>query len=238
MTDVSTQVTLVTGASGALGSALVQRFAASGRVIALERSKDGQVALERAGERVLRLRANTGDAAALTSALEGAQAEHGALTGAVLAAGAWRGGHAFHEPEAAADYRAVMDANLETAQVALRALLGGMVARKRGSIVLIGSRSGVRPFSAPGDAAYAATKAALTALTQTIAAEVLEHGVRVNMVMPSTIDTAANRQAMPGADTSRWVSTDSLGDVIEFLLSERSRDVSGAALPVYGQGGV
>jgi NAD(P)-dependent dehydrogenase (short-subunit alcohol dehydrogenase family) len=113
-----------------------------------------------------------------------------------------------------------------------------MVARKRGSIVLIGSRSGVRPFSAPGDAAYAATKAALTALTQTIAAEVLEHGVRVNMVMPSTIDTAANRQAMPGADTSRWVSTDSLGDVIEFLLSERSRDVSGAALPVYGQGGV
>lgn len=234
----SNDVTLVTGASGALGSALVQRFAASGRVIALERSKDGQVALERGGESVLRLRANTGDAAALASALERAQAEQGALTGAVLTAGAWRGGHAFHEPEAAADYRAVMDSNLETAQVALRALLGGMVARKRGSIVLIGSRSGVRPFSAPGDAAYAATKAALTALTQTIAAEVLEHGVRVNMVMPSTIDTAANRQAMPDADTSRWVSTDSLAGVIEFLLSERSRDVSGAALPVYGKGGV
>jgi NAD(P)-dependent dehydrogenase (short-subunit alcohol dehydrogenase family) len=238
MTEASKQVTLVTGASGALGSALVQRLASSGRVIAMERSKDGQVVLERAGQGVLRLRANTGDAAALAGALERAQAEHGALTGAVLTAGAWRGGHAFHEPEAAADYRAVMDANLETAQVALRAVLSGMVARKRGSIVMIGSRSGVRPFSAPGDAAYAATKAALTALTQTIAAEVLEHGVRVNMVMPSTIDTAANRQAMPGADTSRWVSTDSLADVIEFLLSERSRDVSGAALPVYGQSGV
>jgi len=229
---------LITGASGALGSALVERFATSGRVIALERSKDGSVKLERASVSVLRLHADTSNAQSLASALERAQSEHGALTGAVLTAGAWRGGHAFHEPEAAADYRTVMDANLETAQVALRALLPGMVSRRMGSVVLIGSRSGVRPFSAPGDAAYAAAKAALTALTQTIAAEVLAHGVRVNMVMPSTIDTAANRQAMPDADTSRWVTTESLGDVVEFLLSARSRDVSGAALPVYGQSGV
>lgn len=237
MNESSSNV-LITGASGALGSALVERFAANGRVIALERSKDGTVKLERAGSGVLRLHADTGNAEQLAAALERAQAEHGALTGAVLTAGAWRGGHAFHEPAAAADYRAVMDANLETAQVALRALLPGMVARRAGSVVLIGSRSGVRPFSAPGDAAYAAAKAALTALTQTIAAEVLAHGVRVNMVMPSTIDTAANRKAMPEADTSRWVSTESLGDVVEFLLSARSRDVSGAALPVYGQSGV
>lgn len=237
MNEISSNV-LITGASGALGSALVERFGASGRVIALERSKDGAIKLERVSGSVLRLSADTGKAENLAAALERAQAEHGALTGAVLTAGAWRGGHAFHEPEAAADYRAVMDANLETAQVALRALLPGMVARQSGSVVLIGSRSGVRPFSAPGDAAYAAAKAALTALTQTIAAEVLAHGVRVNMVMPSTIDTAANRKAMPGADTSRWVSTESLGDVVEFLLSTRSRDVSGAALPVYGQSGV
>lgn len=231
-------VIVITGASGALGSALVQRFADRGRVIALERSKDGQTGLERVSDTQLRLRTDTGNPDALRAALERAEAELGPLTGAVLTAGAWRGGHAFHEADAATDYRTVMDANLESAQVALRAMLGGMVARRRGSIVLIGSRSGARPFSAPGDAAYAATKAALMALTQTIAAEVLEHGVRLNMVMPSTIDTTANRQAMPGADTSRWVTVDSLGDVIDFLLSERSRDVSGAAIPVYGKGGV
>jgi NAD(P)-dependent dehydrogenase (short-subunit alcohol dehydrogenase family) len=207
-------------------------------VIALERSRDGKVTLERVSESLLRLQADTGSAEALSGAVQRAEAELGAVTGAVLTAGAWRGGHAFHEPAAAADYRTVMDANLETAQVALRALLGGMVARQRGSIVLIGSRSGVRPFSAPGDAAYAATKAALTALTQSIAAEVLEHGVRLNLVMPSTIDTAANRKAMPDADTSRWVTPESLGDVIEFLLSTASRDVSGAAIPVYGKSGV
>jgi NAD(P)-dependent dehydrogenase (short-subunit alcohol dehydrogenase family) len=236
---MSEQVVLVTGATGALGGALVQRLAADGaRVVALERSKTHDIELARDGERCLRLRANTGDVAALVEALSRAQAELGALTGAVLAAGAWRGGHQFHEPEAAADYRAVMDANLESAQVALRAVLPGLVARRHGSVVLVGSRSGVRPFDAAGDAAYAASKAALVALGQAIAAEVLAHGVRVNTVLPATIDTPANRQAMPNADTSRWVSTDSFGDVIAFLLSERSRDVSGALLPVYGPAGV
>jgi len=236
MTDNSEAVTLVTGANGALGSAIVARCAAEGgRVVALERSKTGQVTLERTSPNVLRLQASTSDADALAGALGRAQAELGPLSGAVLTAGAWRGGHKFHEAEAAADYRAVMDANLEVSNVALRALLPGLVERQRGSVILIGSRSGVRPYDAPGDAAYAAAKAALTALAQAIAAEVLADGVRINVVLPSTIDTAANRQAMPGADYSRWVTTDSLSDVLEFLLSERARDISGAAIPVYGR---
>jgi NAD(P)-dependent dehydrogenase (short-subunit alcohol dehydrogenase family) len=236
MTANSDNVTLVTGANGALGAAIVTRCSADGgRVVALERSKSGDVALERVSANVLRLQASTSDAAALATALGRAEAELGPLSGAVLTAGAWRGGHKFHEAEAAADYRTVMDANLEPANVALRALLPGMVQRKHGSVVLIGSRSGVRPYDAPGEAAYAAAKAALTALAQAIAAEVLTDGVRVNLVLPSTIDTEANRQAMPGADRSRWVTTDSLGDVIQFLLSERARDISGAAIPVYGR---
>jgi NAD(P)-dependent dehydrogenase (short-subunit alcohol dehydrogenase family) len=239
MTDNSPQVTLVTGANGALGSAIVARCAADGgRVVALERSKTGDVTLKRVSANVLALHASTSDSAALASALARAEAELGPLTGAVLTAGAWRGGHKFHEPAAAADYRTVMDANLEVTQVALRALLPGLVQRRHGSVVLIGSRSGVRPYDAPGDAAYAAAKAALTALGQAIAAEVLAEGVRVNLVLPSTIDTEANRQAMPGADRSRWVTTDSLGDVIQFLLSERARDISGAAIPVYGRANV
>jgi NAD(P)-dependent dehydrogenase (short-subunit alcohol dehydrogenase family) len=227
---------LVTGANGALGSAIVERCATDGaRVVALERSKNGEVKLERASANVVRLHANTGDAAALAGAIARAEAEVGSVTGAVLTAGAWRGGHKFHEAEAAADYRTVMEANLEATNVALRAILPGLVARRRGSIVLIGSRSGARPYAAPGSAAYAAAKAALAALAQAIAAEVLEAGVRVNSVLPSTIDTEANRKAMPDADRSRWVSTDSLADVIRFLLSERARDISGASIPVYGR---
>jgi NAD(P)-dependent dehydrogenase (short-subunit alcohol dehydrogenase family) len=110
-----------------------------------------------------------------------------------------------------------------------------MVAARRGSIVLIGSRAAARPWEASGSAAYAASKAAVVALAQAVAAEVLEDRVRVNVVLPSTIDTAQNRSAMPDADASRWVSLESLCEVIAFLLSESARDVSGAALPVYGR---
>jgi len=239
MAEASKEVVLVTGANGALGSAIVARFGAEGaRVVALERSKSADVTLERVSDHVVRLLANTGDTAALAGAIARAEAEVGPVTGAVLTAGTWRGGHKFHEAEAAADFRTVMDANLEATTTALRALLPGMVERKRGSVVLIGSRSGVRPYDAPGSAAYAAAKAALSALAQAIAAEVLGSGVRVNSVLPSTIDTDANRKAMPDADRSRWVSTESLGDVIQFLLSERARDISGASIPVYGRDGV
>lgn len=239
MAQTSNDVVLVTGGNGALGGAVVTRLVADGvRVVALERSKGGDVQLEQVKPNLLRLNVNTADAAAVTSGVARAEAELGALTGAVLTAGAWRGGHKFHEAAAAADYRTVMDANLESAQVVLRAVLPGLVQRKAGSVVLIGSRSGVRPYDAPGDAAYAAAKAALTALAQAIAAEVLADGVRVNLVLPSTIDTEANRQAMPDADRSRWVTTDSLGDVIQFLLSQRARDISGAAIPVYGRANV
>jgi len=73
------------------------------------------------------------------------------------------------------------------------------------------------------------------ALARVVASEVLAAGVRVNAVLPSTIDTAQNRAAMPEADPSRWVAPESLAAVIEFLLSDASRDVSGAAIPVYGR---
>jgi NAD(P)-dependent dehydrogenase (short-subunit alcohol dehydrogenase family) len=238
MAETTNDVVLVTGASGALGRAAVARFSGRGRVVALERSKTGEIKLESAEKNLVRLHASTSDATALSSALGRAEAELGALSGAVLTAGAWRGGHKFYEVDAAADYRPVLDANLDSAQTTLRAILPGMVQRGRGSVVLIGSRSGRRPYDAPGDAAYAASKAALTALAQAIAAEVLPHGVRINLVLPSTIDTEANRLAMPNADYSRWVTTDSLCDVIQFLLSDQARDISGAAVPVYGRTGV
>jgi NAD(P)-dependent dehydrogenase (short-subunit alcohol dehydrogenase family) len=78
----------------------------------------------------------------------------------------------------------------------------------------------------------------LLALVQVCAAEVLADGVRINAILPSTIDTPANRKALPNADVSRWVSVDSLSSVIAFLLSDGARDISGAAIPVYGKDAV
>ena len=129
----------------------------------------------------------------------------------------------------------MMRANVDTAYRALRSLLPSMVAKKRGSIVVIGSRAVERPWTSAGSAAYAASKAAVVSLTQAVAQEVLEHGVRVNAVLPSTMDTTANRRSMPDVDPKTWVALDSASAVIAFLLSDDARDVSGAALPIYGR---
>lgn len=230
-------VVVVTGAAGALGSSLVRYLAARGRnVVAVDRPGASQrleeVAREAPGVESLEL-----DSTAQTwsPVMERIANERGPLAGAVLVAGGWAGGKRFFEGDSEATWRKMMDQNLESTRVALDALLPPMVAAKRGSIVLIGSRAAVRPWESRGAAAYAASKAALLALVQAIAAEVLEDGVRINAVLPSTIDTPANRKAMPNADPSKWVSRESLCDVIGFLLSDAARDVSGAALPVYGR---
>ena len=155
--------------------------------------------------------------------------------GAVLVAGGWQGGAPFHAEKDDAVWRAMVTTNLDTVERSLHALLPGMVARKHGSVVVIGSRAALRPWTSTNAAAYGASKAAVVALAQAIAAEIVEHGVRVNAVLPSVIDTPANRAGMPDADPSKWVSPDSLARVIGFLLSDDARDVSGAALPVYGR---
>jgi NAD(P)-dependent dehydrogenase (short-subunit alcohol dehydrogenase family) len=230
---------VVTGAAGALGSTLVRHLISRGhRVAALDNP--------RATARLEALTAELGPlciAHALDVGLSGAwadalgriEAQLGPPDGAVLVAGGWRGGAAFHTEPDDTIWEAMLTMNLETAERSLRALLPGMVQRKRGSVVVIGSRAVERPWTSTGAAAYAASKAALVALAQVIAAEVLDEGVRINAVLPSTIDTRANRNAMPDADASRWVSPDSLCRVIAFLLSDDAVDISGAAIPVYGR---
>jgi NAD(P)-dependent dehydrogenase (short-subunit alcohol dehydrogenase family) len=155
-------------------------------------------------------------------------------SGAILAAGAWHGGKKLHEEADDATWTKMLGANLETARASLQALLPGMVSRRRGSIVLIGSRAAERPWESANAAAYAASKAAVVALASAAAEEVRSAAVRINVILPSTIDTPQNRAAMPNADPSRWVTPESIAQVARFLLSDAARDVSGAAIPVYG----
>jgi NAD(P)-dependent dehydrogenase (short-subunit alcohol dehydrogenase family) len=123
--------------------------------------------------------------------------------------------------------------NLTTTAVALGAFLPGMVARRRGRVVAVSSRAAVRPFA--GGGAYAASKAGVIALVQAASEEVKHEGVTVNCVLPSVIDTPANRRAMPEADWARWVAPEEIGHVMAFLLSEGASAVTGAAIPVYGR---
>jgi NAD(P)-dependent dehydrogenase (short-subunit alcohol dehydrogenase family) len=212
---------------------VVKSLAGSGlRVLAVGRA-GGEAKLAQAVAGVPRCRALSFE----LGSLAGWQAALGEadVVGAVLVAGAWQGGARLHEPAAHDAWREMLDANLESAHVALQALLPRLVARRAGSLVVIGSRAAVRPWESAGAAAYAASKAALMALVQSVAAEVLNDGVRINAVLPSTIDTSDNRRAMPNADTKAWVSSDSLAGVVAFLLSDAARDISGALIPVYGR---
>lgn len=123
--------------------------------------------------------------------------------------------------------------NARSTALALRAALPGMVRRGGGRVVAVGSRAARRPFAGAG--AYAASKAAVAALVEAASEEVKNDGVCVNCVLPSVIDTPANRAANPDADPRRWVAPRDLGEVIAFLCSREARAVTGAAIPVYGR---
>jgi NAD(P)-dependent dehydrogenase (short-subunit alcohol dehydrogenase family) len=240
MTQGSTgNAIVITGGAGALGSALARRLTAAGqRVAALDRPEAAARLRDlesELGEACAGIEADAAGAEGWAAALTRIHARVGPPSGAALIAGGWTGGAPLHTEESENAFRAMIDMNLATAHASLRALLPGMVSRGAGSVVVVGARAGVRPETSAGAAAYAASKAAVVALAQAAAAEMLKHGVRVNAVLPSILDTAANRAAIPKADFSRWVSVDSLAGVIDFLLSDAARDISGAAIPVYGR---
>ncbi len=233
-------ITLITGAGGALGSEVSRVLAARGHKLVL---CDGPQATARLEALSLEL----GEGIATTSAqdfsrreayvqaLEGARNTLGGpVSRACLVAGGWQGGKPFHEADPSV-WDAMMTQNVETVRRAFEVLLPPMVAEKRGSVVVVGSRAAVRPWTSANAAAYATSKAAVVTLMEVVAQELLEDGVRVNAILPSTMDTRANRAAMPDSDPLRWVSLASAAGVIAFLLSDEARDISGAAIPVYGR---
>jgi NAD(P)-dependent dehydrogenase (short-subunit alcohol dehydrogenase family) len=239
MAPPSDEVALVTGAAGALGSEVARVLSSRGHAVALVDSEAHAERLQRLAGTLARSSYATGDLADATAwsrVVASTERDLGrAPTMAALVAGAWRGGQPLHELTSDDTWRAMLSANTETVYRGLRALLPAMVAGKRGSVVVIGSRAAEQPASSARAAAYAASKSAAVALAQAAAAEVLDHGVRINAVLPSTLDTPANRAAMPNADVTRWVSLGSAAGVIAFLLSDDARDISGAAIPLYGR---
>lgn len=237
MLPAMTACAVVTGAAGALGSAVARHLSKQGQLpVALLDSDHHRDRLEALARELGTARAFTGDLADRAhwqELLPRVEAEVGAPKAVALVAGGYRGGAPFWESDEAW-WDAMMRGNLDTVARALRALLPGMVSRRSGHIVVVGSRAVQRPWTSSGAAAYATSKAAVVALASVLAEETREYGVTINAVLPSTLDTPANRASMPDADFSRWVSLESAATQIGFLLSDAARDVSGAAIPLYG----
>ena len=124
--------------------------------------------------------------------------------------------------------------NLNSSFHILRAVLPSMRQTASGRIIAIGSRAAESPGAKVG--AYSASKAALVSLIRTVAIENKEFGITANVILPGTMDTPANRKDMPGADTSQWVQPASVASLIVWLTGDGGKDVTGAAIPVYGRG--
>ena len=217
-------ITVVGGGRGALGSAVVSRLAAAGRRVVIPTQHPGGAA---APPGVTEIECDLDDAGSVERLRAGVEAM-GAWTAVVSASGGYAGGRAHEVDDAAIE--AQLSANLLGPWRLVRAAAASMVAGGAGGrIVVVASRAAVDV--AHGQAAYQVSKAAVLRLAQVMASELRAHAITVNAVLPGTMDTRANRKSMPNANRSSWVSTDSVAEVIEWLLSDAAAAVTGAAIP-------
>ncbi len=219
---------LVAGGTGALGTAVVGELLSSGYAVA------ATWVAERERERLAGSDAQLVEADLLDP--DGAAAAVAAvddLEAVVNLVGGFAAGPRVHESELA-DFERLLRLNLVPGFNLAHAAMPRLVERGGGAYVGVSARAALRPF--PGAAGYVSGKAAVLAFVQALDAEYRADGVRCNAVLPSTIDTPANRASQPDADFSKWTDPAEIARVIRFLVSEDSAATSGAAVPVYGRG--
>ena len=236
MTDapLSGRIAIVTGGAGALGGAVTSRLLGDGASVAipLELASHADALRERvtpaARDRLFMEVVDVTDLDAMTRFTDAVARRHGRVDVLVAIVGGFAGGALIETDRATWDRMLAM--NLTATFVAARAVVPHMVTAGRGRVVTIGSRAVVPP--GPGIIAYTTAKAGVIAFTQALARELQVSGITVNSILPSTMDTPANRAAMPDSDRQGWVPVESVADVIAFLVSDRSAHVTGAVLPV------
>lgn len=232
----SQTVSLVAGGTGGLGRAVSLKFLIEGAVVATTYRTQAEFddLVREAGANAARLeghRVDVTDEAATRRLVEDVVARHGRLDALVNTVGGYAGGVKLSDLDTKV-LDQMLALNLRSGYALARAVLPAMLSGGRGSIVNIAAKAALEhPARA---AAYAASKAAALALMNALAAETLGTGVRVNSVLPSIIDTAANRKAMPKADFAKWPKPEEIARVVLFLCSDDAEVIHGAAIPVYG----
>jgi NAD(P)-dependent dehydrogenase (short-subunit alcohol dehydrogenase family) len=220
---------LVTGGNGGLGRAVTQAFVGAGwRVVVPVR--DPQVPVP---DGALAVPADLTDPGAVARTAAVAAGEDGApLRAVVNLVGGYAAGGLVHETPIDQVER-LLAVNLRPTYLVTQAALPHLTQAGGGAVVCVSARAAVAPFA--GAAGYVVAKAAVLAFSGAVAVEYKNVGVRCNAVLPSVIDTPANRAAQPQADHSRWVPPAELATVIRFLAGPESAPISGAAIPVYGR---
>lgn len=230
------RVALVAGGTGGLGRAVsLALLKENAKVVVTYRNQTEWDALKSAaGAAASQLEGYTVDVtdeAAVRQLVEKILAKHGRLDALVNTVGGYAGGLKLWEMETKV-FDQMLILNLRSGFALSRAAVRVMLKQGRGAIVNVAAKAAFD--HAAGAAAYAASKAAAVAMLDSLAADVKGSGVRVNTILPSIIDTEANRKAMPKADFSKWPKPEDIARVILFLCSDDSRVIHGAAIPVYG----
>lgn len=230
------KVILVAGGTGGLGRAVSLAFLQeNAKVVVSYRNPEEFSALQNAaGAHASSLQGqpvDVTDEAAVNQFVDRILAEHGRLDALVNTVGGYAGGVKLWDLETKV-FDTMLALNLRAGYALSRAAIAPMLRQKHGAIVNVAAKAAFDHGA--GAAAYAASKAAALAMIDSLAADVKGAGVRVNSILPSIIDTAANRKAMPNAEYASWPKPEDIANVILFLCSDQARVIHGAAIPVYG----
>lgn len=232
--DFTGKVVVVTGATGALGQAVTWAFLQAGARVAATYTREAEFnALKEnvsGHENLFGIKTNVLDEASVQAMIEQA-GRLGSLDVLVNTVGGFLGGVPVAETTLE-QFDKMFALNLKSAFLCCKHVLPVMIQQRYGRIINIGSQGGLH--GGEGISAYGASKAGLINFTETLAVEGKQHNISANVIIPGTIDTPANRQAMPNANFSEWVTPEAVAQTILFLASEAAQAISGAAIPVGG----
>jgi NAD(P)-dependent dehydrogenase (short-subunit alcohol dehydrogenase family) len=228
---MTAKIALVTGATGGLGTHVTKALLDGGFAVVGLAPKIQETDFDH--PHFTALPATLDSLTAARQAVDTILAHFGTIDVLAHLVGGFTGGQSVADTDDAT-FQRMLNMNLNSAFHVLRAVLPPMRKSGAGRIIAIGSRAAESPGAMVG--AYSASKASLVSLIRTVAIENKDHGITANVILPGTMDTPANRRDMPGADTSQWVQPASVASLIVWLAGDGGKDVTGAAIPVYGPG--
>jgi NAD(P)-dependent dehydrogenase (short-subunit alcohol dehydrogenase family) len=224
------KVVLVTGANGGLGTSVTQAFLDAGANVIGTSRKIRQSEFSRSDFTAVSADISSPQGANLL--VDQVVKKFGRLDVLAHTVGGFAGGQSVVDTDDKT-FQQMLDVNLNATFYLLRAAIPTLRKSGSGRIIAIGSRAALEPGAAVG--AYGASKAAMVSLIRTVAAENHDTGTTANVILPGTMDTPANRKAMPNADFSQWVKPATVASLMVWLAGTAGKDVNGAVIPVYGE---